>query len=48
MPDSNPIDDASQAVKCEIKSLFNHDPGSRHTQWSEFESAVDEEQRIQT
>lgn len=45
-PDSKPTEDASVGAKCEVKSLFNHDPKRRHTQWSEFENIIDEEQRI--
>jgi len=37
-------DDPSVGTRCEIKSLYNHDPSSRHTQWSTFDSIIEEEE----
>ena len=47
MAGSTPTQNASIGAKFEIKSLFNHDPQSRHAQWSEFENTADEEQRVE-
>jgi hypothetical protein len=48
MADSKPAEKESIGAKCEVKSLFNHDPFSRHIQWSEFQNILDEEHRAKS
>ena len=46
MATSTSTQDDPIGAKFEVKSLFNHDPQSRHALWSEFENSTDEEQRV--